>query len=56
MGDVNNKIAVIIDDIIDTGGTACKAAEVLKKSGSKQIYLMAYHGLLSNNAVEKNDK
>jgi len=53
MGNVQDKIAIIIDDIIDTGGTAIKAAETLHNCGSKKIFLMATHGLLSNNAAER---
>ena len=53
MGDVRDKVVIIIDDIIDTGGTAMKAAQTLHSFGSKKIYLMATHGLLSNNAAEK---
>ena len=53
MGHVNNKIAIIVDDIIDTAGTACKAAEVLKEKGAKEIYMLACHGLLSGSAYEQ---
>ena len=37
MGNVENKICVIVDDIIDTAGTACKAAAVLKEHGASKI-------------------
>ena len=53
MGDVSGKHVIMVDDIIDTAGTACKAAEVLRKNGAKDIYFMASHGLLSGNALEK---
>jgi ribose-phosphate pyrophosphokinase len=53
MGDVKDKNVIMLDDIIDTAGTACKAAEVLKENGAKNIYFMASHGLLSGNALEK---
>ena len=36
----------------DTGGTACKAAKLLKTKGAKEIYFGACHGLLSNNALD----
>ena len=52
MGDVQNKIAVIIDDIIDTAGTICKAANELCKSGATTVYVFASHGLFSGNAIE----
>ena len=52
-GNVKNKIAIIVDDIIDTGGTACKAAETLINEGAKKVYMFACHGILSNNAITK---
>jgi ribose-phosphate pyrophosphokinase len=52
MGDVTGKNVIMIDDILDTGGTACKACELLKKHGAKNVYFMASHGLLSGNALE----
>ena len=53
MGDVSNKICVIVDDIIDTAGTACKAAQVLKEHGAQGIYMFASHGILSGPAIER---
>ena len=53
MGDVSNKIAILVDDIIDTGGTACKAAEILHNNGAKEIYMVACHGLFSGNCIQK---
>lgn len=47
LGNVKNQNCVIIDDIIDTGGTIIKAAERLKQEGAKKIYLVATHGLFS---------
>ena len=44
MGDVSNKIAILADDIIDTGGTACKAADILHQNGAKEIYMAACLG------------
>lgn len=52
MGDVEGKNAFIIDDMIDTGGTACKAATVLVENGAKSVYLGACHGVLSGPAKE----
>ena len=52
MGEVNNKTVIMVDDIIDSGGTACKAAEILKDNGANKIYFMACHGLLSKNALD----
>lgn len=47
LGDVKNKNAAIIDDIIDTGGTILKAAEALKKNGAKKVIVCATHGIFS---------
>lgn len=52
MGDVNGKNVIMIDDILDSGGTACKACALLKENGAKDVYFMASHGLLSGNALE----
>lgn len=53
IGDVNNKICLIVDDMIDTGNTLCKASIALKESGAKLVYAYATHGVFSNNAIEK---
>jgi len=50
---VKGKDCFIFDDIIDTGGSLCNAAEALKKEGAEKIYAFATHGVLSGNAVEK---
>ena len=53
MGDVEDKTCIIVDDMIDTAGTACKAAELLKDNGAKDIYMLASHGILSGPAIER---
>ena len=53
MGKVEGKICIMVDDMIDTGGTACKAAKVLKDNGALEVYMLACHGLFSGNAVER---
>ena len=53
MGNVKDKNVIMIDDIIDSAGTACKACQLLKDNGAKDIYFFASHGLLSGNADEK---
>ena len=53
MGNVSGKVAVIVDDIIDTAGTACKAAEILHNNGATEIYILTCHGVLSGPAVER---
>jgi ribose-phosphate pyrophosphokinase len=52
-GDVNGKICVIFDDIIDSAGTLCNAADMLKKQGASRIYAFATHGIFSGEAQKK---
>ena len=53
-GNAKNKSCLIIDDILDTGGTLCNAAEALKDGhGAKKILCFITHGVLSGDAVEK---
>lgn len=53
LGDVRNKNCVILDDIIDTGGTIIAASNILKKNGAKSVIIGASHGVFSNDAVSK---
>jgi len=53
IGNVKDRNVVMIDDIIDTAGTICSAAEVLKNSGAKEIMAACTHPLLSGPAVER---
>jgi ribose-phosphate pyrophosphokinase len=53
IGDVKDKIAVIIDDMIDTAGTICKAASAIMDRGAKEVYAVATHPVLSGPAVER---
>jgi ribose-phosphate pyrophosphokinase len=52
VGEVEGRACVIIDDMIDTGGTLCAAAEQLKKRGAGDIFALATHGLLSGPAID----
>ena len=52
IGEVEGKNVVIVDDLIDTAGTLCKAAEVLMEKGAKSVRACATHGLLSGKALE----
>jgi ribose-phosphate pyrophosphokinase len=52
IGDVNGADIVIVDDIIDTGGTLCKAAEMLMDKGAKSVRAVCTHALLSGKAYE----
>jgi ribose-phosphate pyrophosphokinase len=51
IGDVKNHICVIVDDIVDTAGTLCKAAEVLHEAGAREVHAYITHGVLSGPAV-----
>ena len=53
IGDVYGKNVVIIDDMIDTAGTLCKAAEVLKSKGALSVRACTTHGILSGSAVQR---
>ena len=53
IGDVNSKIAVIVDDIVDTGNTLIGATELLKKFGAKMILVCASHGIFSQDALKR---
>lgn len=53
IGEVNGKVAVIIDDIIDTGGTIVAAINELAKRGCTKVYAACTHPVFSNNAIEK---
>lgn len=52
VGDVKGKTAILIDDMVDTGGSICAAADVVKKYGAKEVIICATHALLNGNAVE----
>jgi len=51
IGDVDGRDCIIVDDMIDTGGTLCKAAEALKEHGARKIYAYATHAVFSGSAV-----
>ena len=53
IGNVNNKTCIIIDDIIDSGGTIVNAAQALLNRGAKEVHVYITHGVLSGQAVEK---
>ena len=56
IGDVTDKVCVIVDDIVDTAGTLCKAAEVLMENGAKEVHAYITHGVLSGPAVDRVSK
>ena len=56
IGDIEGRNCVIMDDMIDTAGTLCKAAEVLKNRGAQSVYAYCTHPILSGPAVERIEK
>ncbi len=52
VGDVEGKTAILIDDMVDTGGSICSAADTVKKYGAKEVIICATHALLNGNAKE----
>ena len=53
IGEIEGKDIIIVDDMIDTAGTLCKAAEVLMQRGASSVRACATHGLLSGGAIER---
>ena len=53
IGDVKGKTCILVDDIIDSGGTIVNAAKALKDRGAKEVYVYITHGVLSGEAVNK---
>jgi ribose-phosphate pyrophosphokinase len=53
IGDVEGKVCLMFDDIIDTAGTICEASKLLKSKGAKEIYVGATHPVFSGPAIER---
>ncbi|GGE59482.1 ribose-phosphate pyrophosphokinase [Actibacterium pelagium] len=53
IGDVSDKTCIIVDDLCDTAGTLCKAADLLMEKGAKEVHAYITHGVLSGPAVER---
>ena len=53
IGNVKGKTCIIIDDMIDTAGTLCEAAKLLKEQGASKVYAFATHGLFSGEAGDR---
>jgi ribose-phosphate pyrophosphokinase len=53
IGDVEGANVVLVDDLIDTGGTICKAAEIIMEKGAKSVRAICTHPIMSGNAYEK---
>ena len=56
IGDVKGRKCIIVDDICDTAGTLCKAAETLMEAGATEVHSYITHGVLSGPAVERVEK
>ena len=53
---IENRTIILIDDMVDTAGTMCKASDILVKKGAKDIIIIATHGILSNPAIDRINK
>lgn len=53
IGDIEGRTCLLMDDMVDTAGTICKAAEVLKERGAKQVLAYCTHPVLSGPAIER---
>lgn len=56
IGNVKDKVCILVDDIVDSGGTLCNAAQALKDNGAKSVQSYVVHGVLTGNAVERVEK
>ncbi|MGM9993912.1 MAG: ribose-phosphate diphosphokinase [Candidatus Avigastranaerophilus sp.] len=56
IGDIADKTCIMFDDIIDTAGTICGAAQLLKEKGAKDVYVCATHPVFSGPALERLEK
>jgi ribose-phosphate pyrophosphokinase len=53
IGEIAGKVCILVDDIVDSGGTLCNAAAVLKEKGAKEVHAYVVHGVLSGKAIER---
>lgn len=53
VGDVRNKVCIIVDDLVDTSYTITRAAKLLKDQGSTKVYALITHGVFSGDALER---
>ena len=56
IGDVDGRTCLIVDDLVDTAGTICKAADALKEAGAELVVAYCTHPVLSGNAIENVEK
>ena len=53
IGEVEGKICIMVDDIVDSGGTLCNAAVALKEHGATEVHAYVVHGVLSGAATKQ---
>ncbi len=53
IGDVKDRVCIVVDDIVDTAGTLCKGADTLMEAGAKEVHAYITHGVLSGPAIER---
>jgi ribose-phosphate pyrophosphokinase len=53
VGEVETKTCLIVDDMVDTGGTLAKSAQALKEQGAAKVYACCSHGVFADNAIQK---
>ena len=53
IGNVSGKTAILLDDMVDTAGTLCEGAEILKTAGAKEVHACCSHGVLSGPAIDR---
>ena len=51
--DVNGKVVAIVDDMISTGGTICRASDALRRQGAKEVHAACTHGLFTGGAISR---
>ena len=56
IGDVDGRTCILIDDIVDSGGTLCNAAAALKQQGAVEVFAYCTHGVLSGGAAARVSK
>jgi ribose-phosphate pyrophosphokinase len=53
VGDVANRVCILVDDMIDTGNTITRAAKLLKREGATKVYALLTHGVFSGDAIAR---
>jgi ribose-phosphate pyrophosphokinase len=56
IGEVEGKDVILVDDLVDTAGTICKAASIIRENGAKSVRAVCTHPVLSGNAYENIEK